>query len=136
MRVKSNLLTSAMLGLVLALGPALAGAADMSGAQEPAAPAPAPAPNAPPRMASQSIDSQSIDQPARNPAAQHGVAQGRWGFDDSGVDPKANPGDSFFDFANGTWHARAVIPADKSRFGAFDALTDKTQEQVRAIIEE
>ena len=29
-----------------------------------------------------------------------------------------------------------MIPADKSRFGAFDALTDKTQEQVRAIIEE
>jgi putative endopeptidase len=101
----------------------------MSGAQEPAEPAPI----APTRMASQ-----SIDQSARNPAAaaQRGVAYGRWGFDDSGVDPKANPGDSFFDFASGTWHARAVIPADKSRFGVFDALADKTQEQVRAIIEE
>jgi putative endopeptidase len=134
MRVKSNLLTGAMLGLVLALAPVLvlAGGANTSGAQEPAELAS----KAPTRMASQSIDSQSIDQPVRNPTAQHGVAQGRWGFDDSGVDPKANPGDSFFDFANGTWHARAVIPADKSRFGAFDALTDKTQEQVRAIIEE
>ena len=105
MRVKSNLLTGAMLGLVLALAPvlALAGGANKSGAQGPAELAS----KAPTRMASQSIDSQSIDQPVRNPTAQHGVAQGRWGFDDSGVDPKANPGDSFFDFANGTWHARA-----------------------------
>jgi putative endopeptidase len=60
---------------------------------------------------------------------------GSWGFDESGVDAKISPGDSFFDFANGAWDARTVIPADKSRFGMFDALTDKTQEQVRAIIE-
>ena len=69
-------------------------------------------------------------------ASRHDAAYGRWGFDDSGVDPTTNPGDSFFDFANGAWDARTVIPADKSRFGMFDALTDKTQEQVRAIIEE
>jgi putative endopeptidase len=61
---------------------------------------------------------------------------GRWGFDESGVDAKISPGDSFFDFANGAWDARTVIPSDKSRFGSFDRLTDKTQEQVRAIIEE
>src|SRR6202047_1281451 len=67
-------------------------------------------------------------------ASRHDAAYGRWGFDDSGIDPQANPGDSFFDFANGAWAARTVIPADKSRFGMFDALTDKTQEQVRAII--
>jgi putative endopeptidase len=69
-------------------------------------------------------------------ASRHDAAYGRWGFDDSGVDPQANPGDSFFDFANGAWAARTVIPADKSRSGMFDALTDKTQEQVRAIVEE
>ena len=64
------------------------------------------------------------------------ASYGRWGFDESGVDPRLNPGDSFFDFANGAWEARAVIPADKARFGIFDALTDKTQEQIRAIIVE
>jgi putative endopeptidase len=64
------------------------------------------------------------------------ASYGRWGFDGSGVDPKINPGDSFFDFANGAWEARAVIPADKARFGTFDALTDKTQEQIRAIVVE
>ncbi len=61
---------------------------------------------------------------------------GPWGFDVSGVDAKAKPGDSFFDYANGAWDARTVIPADKSRFGAFDALRDRTEEQVRAIIDE
>src|SRR5215831_10697392 len=65
-----------------------------------------------------------------------GASYGRWGFDASGIDLKVNPGDSFFDFANGAWDSRTAIPADRSRFGMFDTLTDKTQEQVRAIIEE
>ena len=80
----------------------------------------------------------SVDQPAPGPSAasRPEATYGRWGFDDSGIDPQANPGDSFFDFANGGWASRTAIPADKSRFGMFDVLTDKTQEQVRAIIEE
>jgi len=67
---------------------------------------------------------------------QAGAAYGRWGFDESGIDPRVNPGDSFFDFANGAWDARTTIPADKSRFGMFNALTDKTEQQVRVIVEE
>jgi len=120
------------MGAALALMLAVAGGASMSGAQEPAGPAP----NAAARLPD--LASESVDQSAGSPAAapRHGAAYGRWGFDDSGVDPKANPGESFFDFANGTWAARTAIPADKSRFGMFDTLTDKTQEQVRAIIEE
>jgi putative endopeptidase len=69
-------------------------------------------------------------------AARISAAFGRWGFDDSGVDPAVNPGDSFFDYANGAWAARTAIPADKTRFGMFDALTDRTQAQVRAIVAE
>src|SRR5712671_2433875 len=65
-----------------------------------------------------------------------GASYGRWGFDASGLDPMVSPGDSFFDFANGAWDARTAIPADRARFGMFDALTDKTQQQVRDIIEE
>ena len=45
---------------------------------------------------------------------------GAWGFDISGLEPRAKPGDSFFDYANGVWDARTIIPADKSRFGVFD----------------
>src|SRR5262245_46838612 len=59
---------------------------------------------------------------------------GPWGFDTNGIDRQAKPGDSFFDYANGAWAARTVIPPDKARFGAFDALRDKTEDQVQAII--
>ena len=62
-----------------------------------------------------------------NPASIYGA----WGFDISGVDMIAKPGDSFFDYANGAWDARTAIPADKPRFGMFDALRDKVQEQLR-----
>src|SRR5882762_3415095 len=37
-----------------------------------------------------------------------GASYGRWGFDESGIEPGANPGDSFFDFANGAWDARTA----------------------------
>ncbi len=125
MLAKNNLLTGTTLAVVLAI----AAGTNMSSAQEPAAPAS----NATARM-----PSQTLDQSAGNPASAvgRGAAYGRWGFDDSGVDLKANPGDSFYDFASGLWDARAVIPADKFRFGVFDALGEKTQEQVRAIVEE
>src|SRR5215218_10305476 len=59
-----------------------------------------------------------------------------WGFDLSGVDRTANPGDSFFDYAVGAWHGRTTMPADKARIGAFDTLRDESQEHVRAIIED
>jgi putative endopeptidase len=61
---------------------------------------------------------------------------GPWGFEVTGIDAKAIPGDSFYDYANGAWDATTPIPADKSRFGMFDALRDKAQEQVHAIIED
>src|SRR5262249_47640220 len=61
---------------------------------------------------------------------------GAWGFDLTGVDPKARPGDSFDEYANGAWDKRTEIPPDKSRFGMFDGLRDKSEEQVRAIVED
>jgi putative endopeptidase len=69
-------------------------------------------------------------------AGRPAAVYGRWGFDDTGIDPAVHPGDGFFDYVNGAWVARIAIPADKSRFGMFDTLTDKTQEQIRAIVTE
>jgi putative endopeptidase len=46
------------------------------------------------------------------------------------------PGDDFFAYVNGTWLDSVVIPADKSRYGTFDLLRDKSQEDVRIIIDE
>jgi putative endopeptidase len=80
------------------------------------------------------VGSGRADRSAGQPAA---VPQlGAWGFDVSGVDPKAKPGDSFFDYANGAWDARTVIPPDRASFGMFAALRDKTEEQVHAIIDD
>jgi len=72
----------------------------------------------------------SLAQPAQQPQF------GPWGFDLSGIDPKAKPGDGFYDYANGTWDARTEIPPDKARFGMFDVLRDKSDEQLRAIVED
>src|SRR5262249_55991928 len=80
----------------------------------------------------------SMGQPTAAPqiSAQISAQIGPWGFDLTGVDPKAKPGDSFFDYANGAWDARTVIPPDKTNYGMFVALRDKVEEQVQTIIHE
>jgi putative endopeptidase len=69
-------------------------------------------------------------------AAENAPEYAPWGFDLTGLDRKVKPGDSFYDFANGLWDARTEIPSDKSRWGVFDMLRDRSQLQVRAIIED
>jgi putative endopeptidase len=60
---------------------------------------------------------------------------GTWGVDLEGMDTSVKPGDDFFRFANGKWAAATEIPADRSRFGAFDLLRDLSEIRVRAIVE-
>lgn len=60
---------------------------------------------------------------------------GPWGFDMSGRDLKAKPGDDFYQWANGTWDARTEIPSDRARYGNFDALAALSVERVRSIVE-
>ena len=52
------------------------------------------------------------------------------------MDTSVKPGDNFDRFVNGTWTKNTKIPADKASFGAFDMLYDKSQKDVKAIIEE
>lgn len=47
-----------------------------------------------------------------------------------------NPGDDFFEYANGTWMKNTPIPADKSRYGAFDILAESANEAVHNLLEE
>ena len=61
---------------------------------------------------------------------------GAYGFDEAGMDRSIAPGDSFYDFANGSWAKATPIPADKADFGAFDMLADQSRERTRAILEE
>jgi putative endopeptidase len=39
-------------------------------------------------------------------------------------------------YANGTWYDSYVMPADKTRFGAFNALAESSQQQVKEIIDD
>jgi putative endopeptidase len=60
---------------------------------------------------------------------------GSWGFDLSGRDPKVSPGQDFYDYANGTYVEKLAIPADRSRYGAFDALAELSMDRMRAVLE-
>ncbi|MBV8760586.1 MAG: M13 family metallopeptidase, partial [Deltaproteobacteria bacterium] len=76
--------------------------------------------------------------PAATPAvASTGKAKpayGTYGFDTSGMDTKAKPGDSFYRYANGTWLDKTPIPADKSNYGMFSVLSDQSDERTKTII--
>jgi putative endopeptidase len=61
---------------------------------------------------------------------------GSWGFDAAGMDRSVSAGADFNKFANGTWEAHAVIPADRSRFGNFDTLILLSEARVHAILED
>jgi putative endopeptidase len=60
---------------------------------------------------------------------------GAWGFDLGGRDTKVRPQDDFYGYANGTYLSKVQIPADRSRFGAFDQLADLSQARMRAVLE-
>jgi putative endopeptidase len=60
---------------------------------------------------------------------------GGWGFDLSGLDRSVNPGDDFFHYANGTWIKNTAVPADRSRWGAFDRLIAKSETDLKAIVD-
>ena len=53
-----------------------------------------------------------------------------------GMNPDIRPQDDLFGHVNGRWLDEAEIPADKSSWGAFIALADSAEQQVRDIITE
>jgi putative endopeptidase len=64
------------------------------------------------------------------------AAIGAWGVDLTARDESVKPGDDFFRYANGAWMQRTQIPADRTRWGTFDMLREKADNDARAIIEE
>ncbi|MBF0547210.1 MAG: M13 family peptidase [Candidatus Riflebacteria bacterium] len=58
------------------------------------------------------------------------------GVDRQFIDNTARSQDDFFRHFNGLWLDKTEIPADKSSWGAFQELREKTQPQLLAIIEE
>ena len=61
---------------------------------------------------------------------------GDFGVDLSQQDPDTRPGDDFFRFANGKWLDEFELPADRSNYGSFSVLGDRSDERVNTIIED
>lgn len=59
---------------------------------------------------------------------------GAWGIDLDARDLSVAPGDDFNAYANGTWIANTEIPGDRPRYGSFDMLRDRAENQVHAIL--
>src|SRR3954469_15025111 len=58
------------------------------------------------------------------------------GIDKGNFDPAVRPQDDLFRHVNGKWLKEAKIPADRPADGAFFGLRDRSEMQVRAIIED
>ncbi len=65
-----------------------------------------------------------------------GPELGAFGIDLSHQDPDTRPGDDFFRFANGKWLDDFELPADRSNYGSFTVLSDRSERRVRAIIDD
>ncbi|QBF83837.1 M13 family peptidase [Shewanella maritima] len=76
-------------------------------------------------------------QPAADTTTQQvkGKAElGSFGVDLSARNESVKPGDDFFMYASGTWYDNFEMPADKTRYGAFNALAERSEERVKEII--
>jgi putative endopeptidase len=69
------------------------------------------------------------------PAAFVGPLYPPAGLDMSAMDSSVNPGDDFFQHCNGAWIARAVIPPDRPYLSEAQMMRERTEAQLRAIIE-
>ena len=71
-------------------------------------------------------------QPDSSPESGSATASG---IDIATFDKSVRPQDDPFQHVNGTWLAQTAIPADKSSYGSFDILVDKSQVDLRALVE-
>ena len=52
------------------------------------------------------------------------------------MDTSVRPQDNFFRYMNGQWLERTEIPADRARWGSFDELRERAEQQVLEIVRE
>ena len=61
---------------------------------------------------------------------------GTLGLDTAGMDRTTKPGNSFYRFAGGVAVDKMEIPADRTNWGQFTALSKLSEDRVRALIDE
>ncbi len=59
-----------------------------------------------------------------------------FGFDLTAVDQTTKPGDDFFQFANGNYLKRIQIPADRPIASRRYEMTDRTDQQIKLLLED
>ncbi|MCJ7558794.1 MAG: hypothetical protein MUP90_18035 [Gammaproteobacteria bacterium] len=57
------------------------------------------------------------------------------GIDQNNIDPTVRPQDDAYRNVSGTWLKNTTIPADKARYGGFDQLRERAEQDVRELIE-
>ena len=78
-------------------------------------------------------------EPQAAPAAEEVVAVATElgsGIDQSEFSETVRPQDDFFDYVNGNWVANTEMPADRARWGTFDALREQSDKDIRTLVEE
>ena len=81
---------------------------------------------------SSTINPDQVLEPANEAPATAALAGG---FDPSEFSESIRPQDDFFDHINAQWIATNEIPEDRTRYGIFNVVFDRTELQVRALIE-
>ncbi|MEP2236196.1 MAG: M13 family metallopeptidase [Alteripontixanthobacter sp.] len=61
---------------------------------------------------------------------------GEWGVDPALLSGEVDPGDDFFAYVNQEWLDANPLPAEFSRFGAFNLLREKSTEDVKTLVDE
>jgi len=61
---------------------------------------------------------------------------GEHGFDTTGMDRSVNACDDFYRFAVGKWRDTHPLPAQYSRYGRFEELSERNRDVLHAILEE
>ncbi len=57
-------------------------------------------------------------------------------FDPGNMNTSIHPGDDFYRYVNGRWIEKNPIPSDKTDFSEFVIVGDRTDEQVRRLVEQ
>ena len=61
---------------------------------------------------------------------------GDWGYDASAMDKSVKPGDDFWAYVNGNWDKNTPIKPDLASAGPFITLYEKSEKDVRDIVEQ
>ena len=57
------------------------------------------------------------------------------GFTFADLDPAIRPQDDFWNFVNSRWIETTEIPGDRSSYGTFHQINDRTEAQIKALLE-